>query len=319
MTKVYNLAGKRVWVAGHSGMVGSALVRRLASTGAEILTVGRDSVDLRRQAAVEDWLAAHRPSALFLAAATVGGIEANRTRPADFLYDNLAISANIIHAAAETGVHKLLFLGSSCCYPREAGQPVSEEALLTGPLEPTNEAFAIAKIAGAKLCQAYRRQHQKDFIVAVPTNLFGPVDNFSLTDGHVIPSLLRKIGEARESGAKCVDIWGTGEPVREFLYVDDAADALVFLMERYSEDEMINVAGGETVRIRELAQRIAEITGYSGTFRFDTSKPDGMPRKVLDGSRIRAAGWQPSTSLREGLARTWQWFCATRREMAVRG
>ena len=319
MNKVYDLAGKRVWVAGHSGMVGSALARRLAGTGAEILTVARDSVDLRRQAGVEEWLAAHRPNAVFLVAATVGGIEANRTRPADFLYDNLAISANIIHAAAETGVHKLLFLGSSCCYPREAAQPVSEEALLTGPLEPTNEAFAIAKIASAKLCQAYRRQHGKDFIVAVPTNLFGPGDKFSLTDGHVIPSLLRKIGEARESGAECVDIWGTGEPVREFLYVDDAADALVFLMERYSEDDMINVAGGETVSIRELAQRIAEITGYSGIFRFDTSKPDGMPRKVLDGSRIRAAGWQPSTSLREGLARTWQWFCSTPREMAVRG
>ena len=319
MTKVYDLAGKRVWVAGHSGMVGSALVRRLAAAGAEILTVGRDSVDLRRQAAVEDWLAVHRPSAVFLAAATVAGIEANRTRPADFLYDNLAISANIIHAAAETRVHKLLFLGSSCLYPREAAQPVSEQSLLTGPLEPTNEAFAIAKIASAKLCQAYRRQHQKDFIVAVPTNLFGPGDNFSLTDGHVIPSLLRKIGEARESVVECVDVWGTGEPLREFLYVDDAADALVFLMERYSEDDLINVAGGETVRIRELAQRIAETTGYSGTFRFDTSKPDGMPRKVLDASRIRAAGWQPSTSLREGLARTWQWFCATRREMAVRG
>ncbi len=317
MTKIYDLAGKRVWVAGHSGMVGSALVRRLAGTGAEILTVARDSLDLRRQSAVESWFAANRPDAVFLAAGTVGGIEANRTRPSDFLYDNLAISANIIHAAAQTGVCKLLFLGSSCFYPRETTQPVTEAALLTGPLEPTNEAFAIAKIASAKLCQAYRRQHKNDFIVAVPTNLFGPGDNFSLTDGHVIPSLLRKVEEARESGAECVDIWGTGEPVREFLYVDDAADALVFLMEHYSEDSMINVAGGEAVRIRELAQCIAEIVGYSGRFHFDTSKPDGMPRKALDSSRIRAAGWRPSTSLREGLARTWRWFLATPRKEGV--
>jgi GDP-L-fucose synthase len=308
MAKLYNVAGKRIWVAGHSGMVGSALVRRLAGTGAEVLTVSRNSVDLRRQLAVEDWLAANRPAAVILVAATVGGIGANRTRPVDFLYDNLAISTNVVHAAAETGVEKLLFLGCSCWYPREAAQPVCEASLLTGPLEPTNEAFAIAKIASAKLCQVYRKQHGKDFIVAVPTSLFGPADNFNLTDGHVIPSLFRKIRDARESGAACVDIWGTGEPLREFLYVDDAADALVFLMEHYSEEEIINVAGGETARIQELAHWIAEIAEYSGGLHFDISKPDGMPRKVLDGSRIRALGWQPSTSLRDGLARTWHWF-----------
>jgi GDP-L-fucose synthase len=313
---IYPLAGRRVWVAGHAGMVGSALVRRLHQTGAEILTATRAALDLRDQAAVETWLAAHRPDAIFIAAATVGGIEANRTRPAEFLYDNLLIAANIIHAAAEApsgrapgpGVSKLMFLGSSCFYPREAEQPIREETMLTGPFEPTNEWYAVAKVAGVKLCQAYRRQFGKDFIVAVPTNLYGPGDNFDLASSHVIPAMIRKIHEAKLAGSGPVALWGSGRPRREFLYVDDAAEALVFLMERYSQEDIINVAGGEDLTIAALAEWIAEAVGYQGGFAYDTGKPDGMPRKALDGSRIRAAGWSPGVPLREGLARTYDWY-----------
>ncbi|PYS53404.1 MAG: GDP-fucose synthetase, partial [Acidobacteria bacterium] len=240
----YSLDDNRVWVAGHAGLVGSALVRRLSQTNAVLLTATRRELDLRDQEAVNLWVRQNRPDAVFIAAATVGGIEANRTRPVEFLLDNLMIAANIIHAAAEAGVRKLMFLGSSCFYPREAEQPAREESILTGPFEPTNQWYAVAKIAGVKLCEAYRKQHGKDFIVAVPTNLYGPGDNFDLVSSHVIPALIRRFDEARRSGAECVELWGTGQAVREFLYVDDAADAMVFLMEHYSEEAMINIAGG---------------------------------------------------------------------------
>src|SRR5436309_88609 len=305
---MFKLEGKRVWIAGHRGMVGSALVRRLSQTKAELLAVDRSSLDLRNQAAVTRWTTESRPDVAFIAAATVGGIEANRTRPAEFLYDNLMIAANIIHAAAESGVSKLMFLGSSCFYPREAPQPIREDSLLTGPFEPTNEWYAVAKITGAKLCQAYRRQYGKDFIAVVPTNLYGPGDSFDLTASHVIPALIRRFHEARVNGAGYVEIWGTGKPIRQYLYVDDAADALVFLMELYSEEAIINVAGAQEMSIAALAERIAALVNYRGEIRYDPSKPDGMPRKVLDGSRLRAAGWKPSVSLDTGLERTYQWF-----------
>jgi GDP-L-fucose synthase len=308
--RLYSLDGKRVWIAGHRGLVGSALVRRLASTGAAVLTAGREELDLRGQAAVGRWMAANRPDAVFIAAATVGGIEANRTRPAEFLYNNLIIAANVIHAAAETGVEKLMALGSSCFYPREAQQPIRENTILTGPFEPTNEWYAVAKVAAVKLCQAYRRQHQKDFIAVVPTNLYGPGDNFDPRASHVIPAMIRKVHDAWLSGSGPVEIWGTGHPRREFLHVDDAADALVFLMERYSEADIINVAGGEDVSIGELAELVAEVVGYQGGFHFDTSKPDGMPRKALDATRIHETGWKPRISLLDGLAQTYAWFLA---------
>ena len=305
---MFELKGKRVWIAGHRGMVGSALLRRLAGTEAEVLTADRLGLDLRDQPAVKRWLTHNRPDAVFIGAATVGGIEANRTRPAEFLYNNLMIAANIIHAAAESGVSKLMFLGSSCFYPREAPQPIQEDSLLTGPLEPTNEWYAVAKIAGVKLCHAYRRQYGKNFIAVVPTNLYGPGDSFDLTASHVIPALIRRFHEARVNGAGCVEIWGTGKPTRQYLYVDAAADALVFLMERYSDEALINVAGTEEISIAALAGRIAALVNYRGEIRYDHSKPDGMARKVLDGSRLRAVGWKPSVPLDVGLERTYQWF-----------
>jgi len=308
MKKLFPLTGKRVWVAGHSGMVGSALTRKLPEAGAEVLTLKRSECDLRDQPAVHAWVAENRPDAILIAAATVGGIEANRTRPAEFLYDNLLIAANIIHAAAESGVAKLVFLGSSCFYPREAAQPIREDSLLTGAFEPTNEWYAVAKVAGVKLCQAYRRQHGKDFIAAVPTNLYGPGDNFDLAGSHVVAAMIRRLHEARLNRQSPVDIWGTGRPRREFLYVDDAASALVYVLEHYSDEGIINVAGGEDVSIAELAELVAGVVGYTGGFRFDTSKPDGMPRKTLDDSRIRAAGWRPAVSLREGLEHTYASF-----------
>ena len=304
----YPLAGKRVWVAGHRGMVGRAIVRRLAGEGCQVLTVGRDAVDLRRQRETEDWLAAHRPHAVFLAAATVGGIVANDSRPAAFLYDNLAIETNVIHAAWTVGVEKLLFLGSSCIYPRLAPQPIPEDALLTGPLEPTNEWYAIAKIAGIKLCQAYRRQYGADFISAQPTNLYGPFDNFDLTASHVLPALLAKAHAAKRAGAATLEVWGSGSPKREFLHVDDLADALVFLMMRYSDALPLNVGTGEEVTIRELAETVAAVVGFSGRLAFDASKPDGTPRKLVDSRRLRALGWAPTTRLRAGLERTYQWY-----------
>ena len=313
---LFPLAGRRVFVAGHRGMVGSAIVRRLAGEGCKILTVGRGQVDLRRQQPTEEWIAAERPDAVIVAAATVGGILANSSRPADFIYDNLAIETNLIHAAHLARVKKLLFLGSSCIYPKFAPQPMAEEALLTGALEPTNEWYAIAKITGIKLCQAYRKQHGDDFISAMPTNLYGPGDNFDLASSHVVPALIRKIEEARLAGAPQVEIWGSGTPRREFLYVDDLADACVFLLKRYSGNDHVNVGTGTDLTIRELAETIARVVGYRGGFAYDSSKPDGTPRKLLDVSRLAALGWRASTSLEAGLKQSYDWFTANRRAVA---
>jgi len=305
----YPLDGRRVWVAGHGGMVGAALVRRLAREDCEILTVDRAQVDLRRQSEVEDWLAEARPEAVVVAAATVGGILANASRPAEFIYDNLAIETNVIHGAWRSGVEKLLFLGSSCIYPRDAAQPMTEEALLTGPLEPTNQWYAVAKIAGLKLCQAYRREHGCDFITAMPTNLYGPSDNFDLASSHVVAALMRKAHEARIAGDGALTVWGTGRPRRELLYVEDLADALVFLLRNYSGEPHVNVGTGKDIAISDLAALIAEVVGFDGALTFDPSKPDGTPRKLLDVSRLTALGWSPSTSLRDGLTATYRWYC----------
>jgi len=306
----YDLKGKRVWVAGHRGMVGAALVRRLASEGCEVLTAERSDADLTRQAEVERWMDTHRPQAVFVAAAKVGGILANDTRPAEFLYDNLVIEANIIHAAHRTEVEKLLFLGSSCIYPKLAPQPIEESALLTGPLEPTNEWYAIAKIAGIKLCQAYRRQYGRDFISGMPTNLYGPGDNYDLNSSHVIPALIRKAHEAKVRGASEMVIWGSGTPRREFLHVDDCADALVLIMQTYSNEEHINVGSGEDLTIAELAQSVCEVVGFKGAITLDLSKPDGTPRKLMAGDKLRSLGWRPRISLKDGLADAYGAFLA---------
>ncbi|RMF15984.1 MAG: GDP-L-fucose synthase [Alphaproteobacteria bacterium] len=343
----FSLAGKRIFVAGHRGMVGSATVRRLAGEGGEIITAPRDELDLRDQTAVSDWMDEARPAVVFLAAAKVGGILANDSWPADFLYDNLMIEANVIHAAFRSGVEKLLFLGSSCIYPKFARQPIPESELLAGPLEPTNEWYAIAKIAGIKLCQAYRRQHGADFISAMPCNLYGPGDNFDLQSSHVLPALIRKFhlarlaregdldgiladeachgripddllcdlglerrdgGLARTSGDTVVRIWGTGRPRREFLHVDDLADALIFLMENYSDAEHVNVGAGTDISIRELAELVREVVGFEGRLEFDTSKPDGTPRKLLDITKISELGWQPRIALKDGIAEVHGWY-----------
>ena len=289
-------------------MVGRAIVRRLASEDCEILTADRSSVDLRRQSEVERWMRETKPQAIFMAAAKVGGILANDTYPADFLYDNLMIEANIVHAAAERGVEKLLFLGSSCIYPKLASQPMDEGQLLTGLLEPTNEWYAIAKIAGIKLCQAYRKQHGCDFISAMPTNLYGPGDNFDLQTSHVIPALIHKVHDAKLESSPDVEIWGTGTPRREFLYVEDLADALVFLFKHYDGYEHINVGVGGDVTIRELAEMIKDIVGYNGNLVFDPAKPDGTPRKLMEVSRLSALGWKAKTGLQDGLAKTYAWY-----------
>jgi GDP-L-fucose synthase len=307
---IYPLEGKRVWVAGHRGMVGSALVRRLAREDCEVILADRAAVDLRDQAQTRAWLLDRRPDAVFLAAARVGGILANDTYPADFLYDNLMIEANVVEAARLAGVGKLLFLGSSCIYPKLAPQPIVEDALLSGPLEPTNEWYAIAKIAGLKLAQAYRRQHGCDFISAMPTNLYGPEDNFDLQASHVLPALIRKAHEARLAGAEEMVVWGTGAPRREFLHVDDCADALVFLMRTYAGEEHVNVGSGEDLPIGELARMVAEAVGYGGRLRFDTAKPDGTPRKLMSGDKLKALGWAPRIGLREGIETTYRWFLA---------
>ena len=304
----FPLAGKRVYVAGHRGMVGQALMRRLAMEGCELLTCTRETVDLRRQQPVEDWMAAARPDLVFLAAARVGGILANATKPADFLYDNLMIEANITEASRQVGVKKLLFLGSSCIYPKLAPQPIHESALMTGPLEPTNESYAIAKIAGIKLSQGYRRQHGCDFISAQPTNLYGPGDNFDLASSHVLPALMRKAHDAVVAGADTMPIWGSGTPLREFLHVDDLADALVFLAMHYSGDDIVNVGSGEEVSIRELAQLICKVTGFTGRLEFDPSKPDGTPRKLVDTGKLRSLGWKSTTNLETGLQQTYKWY-----------
>lgn len=304
---VFKLSGGRIWVAGHRGMVGSAIVRRLSLEGCHILTVDRGSVDLCEQTAVRTWMDNQRPDAIFLAAAKVGGILANDTRPAEFIYDNLAIQMNVIEAARRTGIAKILLLGSSCIYPKMAAQPIPESALLTGALEPTNEAYAIAKIAGIKLGQAYRRQYGCNIISAMPTNLYGPFDNFDLTSSHVLPALLRKIHDAKLNGGD-VPIWGTGEPYREFLHVDDLADACVHLMKTYASEDIINVGTGEDLSIRELAELIAEIVGFKGRFVYDADKPDGTPRKRLNVDRLKQTGWQARIPLREGITSTYRWF-----------
>ena len=304
----FSLKDKRVWVAGHGGMVGSALVRRLAAEDCRILKVSRQELDLRRQADVEEWMAAQRPQAVFLAAATAGGIRANDTRPAEFIYDNLAIETNIIHAAWKSGVDKLLFLGSACIYPKLAPQPMREEEMLTGPLEPTNQWYAVAKIAGIKMCQAYRAQYGCDFISAQPINLFGPVDNFDLASSHVIPAIIAKAHRAKVENLPHFEVWGTGTPKREFLYVDDLADALVFLMENYSGDIQLNIGTGKEMTIGELAETISRMVGFQGELKFDPAKPDGTPRKLLDCSRLERMGWKAKTGLDEGLRRTYAWY-----------
>jgi GDP-L-fucose synthase len=305
---LYDIAGKRVWVAGHRGMVGQALVRRLQREACTILTVPRRELDLRLRPDVQRWMEKERPDAIIIAAATVGGIYANDTRSAEFLFDNLSIASSIIESAHQTGVEKLLFLGSSCIYPRLAPQPMSEDALLTGPLEPTNQWYAIAKISGVMLCRAYRRQYGCNYIAAMPTNLYGPADNYDLQQSHVIPALLAKAHAAKLSGKGNVVVWGTGAPRREFLYVDDLADALVFLLRHYSGEEHVNVGVGTDVTIREVAELIMRVVGLEGRLQFDTSKPDGMPRKLLDVSRLQAMGWKPSTGLEEGLRKAYAWY-----------
>jgi GDP-L-fucose synthase len=304
----YDLAGKRIWVAGHRGMVGGAVVRRLSGERCEVITAGRDKVDLKRQSDVEAFLQSVRPDAIVMAAAKVGGILANNTYPADFLYDNLMIEANIIQAAHETGVEKFLFLGSSCIYPKFAEQPIVESALLTGLLEETNEWYAIAKIAGIKLAQAYRKQYGHDYISAMPTNLYGPGDNFDLNSSHVMPALMRKAHEAKQNGYESITVWGTGTPRREFLHCDDCADALVFLLKNYSGAEHVNVGSGEDVTILELTELVCKVVGYEGNIVHDLSKPDGTPRKLMSADKLRGMGWSPKISLEEGLEQTYKWF-----------
>jgi GDP-L-fucose synthase len=304
----------RIFVAGHRGLVGSALVRRLqGEPGVELLLRTRDELNLLDQHAVQRFFAQERPDQVYLAAAKVGGILANDTRPAEFIHENLVIQSNIIDAAYRSGTKKLLFLGSSCIYPKHAPQPMPEDCLLTGPLEPTNEWYAIAKIAGLKTCQAYRKQYGFDAISAMPTNLYGPGDNFDLQSSHVLPALIRKFVTAVETGAKEVEIWGTGTPRREFLHVDDMADACVFLMATYSDPRLVNVGWGEDVSIGELASIVAGITGFKGSLRFDTTKPDGTPRKLLDTRRLTALGWKPRIRLPEGIRGTVEWYLANRR------
>ncbi|HEY1750113.1 MAG TPA: GDP-L-fucose synthase [Caulobacteraceae bacterium] len=305
---IFPLDGRRVWVAGHRGMVGSALVRRLAREGCEVLTAGRRELDLMRQADVERWMGEARPDVVFLAAARVGGIIANSARPADFLYENLIISANVAEAAHRFGVAKLMMLGSSCIYPRLAPQPIPEEALLTGPLEPTNEWYAVAKIAAVKLAQAYRQQHGDDFISAMPTNLYGPGDNFDLAEAHVLPSLLRKAHEAKARGEARLVMGGTGTPRREFLHVDDCADALVFLMKTYSGVPQVNVGSGEDLTIRALTELVCEVVGFKGEIVNDLAIPDGMPRKLMSAQRLRGMGWAPTIALKDGLREVYRWF-----------
>lgn len=308
-----------LFVAGHRGLVGSAIVRRLKDEGfTDLRTVGRDDLDLRDQAAVDAWFDAERPQYVFLVAGTVGGIHANSTRPAEFLYDNLMIHGTVVQAAHRTGVDKLLYLGSSCIYPRHAAQPITEEALLSGPLEPTNEGYALAKIAGIKLCETYRRQYGDDFISAMPTNLYGPGDNFDLEGGHVLPALMRRFHEARLAGDNSVTVWGTGTARREFLHVDDLADACLHLMDHYSAPGHVNVGTGIDLTIRELAEAVRDLVHPDGALVFDTSKPDGMPRKVLDVSRLAALGWTASTPLSDGLAATYDWFLEAEAEGNLR-
>ena len=309
-TLLFDLRGKRVYVAGHTGMAGAAIVRRLASEGCDILTVGHEEVDLTNQAQTEDWILRQRPDAIFLAAGRVGGIHANNIFPAYFLADNIAIALNVMRAAVAAKVQKLLFLGSSCIFPRNAPQPMTEELLLTGPLEPTNEWYAVAKIAGIKLAQAYRRQFGADFISVMPTNLYGPGDNSHPENSHVPAALIRRFHQAKIVGAPQVSVWGSGEPKREFLAVDDLGDACVFVMKYYSGDQFVNVGTGQEVSIKEFSEFVADVVGYQGALAFDTSRPDGTPRKLLDVSKLANMGWRARTPLREGLQATYADFLA---------
>nr|WP_291069173.1 GDP-L-fucose synthase [Hyphomonas sp.] len=305
---IFDLRGKRILVTGHRGMVGSAIVRRLEREPCEVLVAGRQEADLRRQAEVERLVDNLRPDAIIIAAAKVGGILANDTYPADFLYDNLMIAANLIEAAHGQDVGRLVFLGSSCIYPKFAQQPIEEDSLLTGTLEPTNEAYAIAKIAGIKLAEAYRRQHGRDYISAMPTNLYGPGDNFDLASSHVLPALIRKAHEAKQSGAKDIVIWGTGTPLREFLHADDCADAVVFLLQNYSERQHINVGSGTDLSIRSLTELVCKVVGFEGSIITSPDKPDGTPRKLMSADKLRALGWAPSIGLEQGIRETYDWF-----------
>jgi GDP-L-fucose synthase len=307
----FSLTGKRVWVAGHRGMVGAALVRRLRKEGCDILTADRNHFDLRRQHQVEDWVRTHKPEVTFLAAGKVGGILANSSYPVEFLYDNIMIEANILEAIRHIPQARLIFLGSSCIYPRLAEQPIKEDALLTAALEPTNEAYAIAKIAGMKLAAAYRRQYGCDFISAMPTNLYGPGDNFDSANSHVLPALIRKVHDAKMAGAPVLTIWGSGTPRREFMHVDDCADALVFLAKNYASEEHINVGAGMDIPILTLAKMIAEIVGYNGEVRTDPSFPDGAPRKLLDVNKLNDMGWFTRINIRDGIEQTYRWFLET--------
>lgn len=316
-SKVFDLTGKRIWVAGHRGMVGSAVCRRLAAEKCDVLTVDRRDLDLTRQSDVESWVRSSRPDAVILCAARVGGIHANSTLPADFLLTNVLIGTNVLKAAHEAGVRRALNLGSSCMYPRDAAQPVSEETLMTGAPEPTNAAYAVAKIAIAKLAASFRAQFGSDFITAVPTNLYGPGDNFDPLMSHVTPALMRRMVEARDEGLDKVVIWGTGSPRRELMFVDDAADALIHILERYSAVEPINVGTGVDVTIAELARTTAEIVGYKGTLEFDRTKPDGAPRRLLDSTRLVALGWRGGRDLAEGLSQMYRWYCDHRKAMAA--
>lgn len=311
-TMAFDLTGKRIWVAGHKGMVGSAIMRRLAAEDCEILTVSRSELDLMDQSAVRAWMEQSQPDAVFMAAAKVGGILANSQYPVDFLYNNLVMETNVIEAAHRADVSKLLFLGSSCIYPKFAKQPIEEESLLTGALEPTNEWYAIAKITGIKLCQAYRKQYGRDFISAMPTNLYGPDDNFDLQSSHVLPALIRKAHEAKMAGDKEIVIWGTGSPRREFLHSQDCADACIFLMKNYSGDSHVNVGSGEDIPVMDLAHIVCETVGFDGGLVTDPTKPDGTPRKLMSADKLRGLGWGPSIGLREGIRRTYQWFLENR-------
>ncbi|MGH1579297.1 GDP-L-fucose synthase [Planktotalea sp.] len=307
----YDLSGKRVWVAGHRGMVGSAVVRRLARENCEVITAGRDELDLTNQSKVDSWMGKMRPDVIVMAAAKVGGILANSRQPVDFLLDNLLIETNIMRAAHANDVERFLFLGSSCIYPKLAEQPITEDSLLTGPLEPTNEWYAIAKIAGIKLVQAFRAQHGRDWISAMPTNLYGPGDNYDLETSHVLPALMRKAHEAQENNAPKLELWGSGTPLREFLHCDDLADALVFLLQTYSGDEHINVGSGVEVSIKELAETITRVVGYEAELVFDPSKPDGTPRKLMDSTRLKHLGWDNARPLEDGICSTYAAFRTT--------
>jgi GDP-L-fucose synthase len=314
--KIFDLTGRRIYVAGHRGMVGSAIVRLLVACDCDLITAGREQADLERQDQTERFLTATKPDVVVVAAAKVGGIHANNTYPAEFIANNLAIALNTIHGSYKAGVKKLLFLGSSCVYPKLARQPIGEEELLTGQLEPTNEWYAIAKIAGIKLCQAFRRQYGADFISLMPTNLYGPGDSYHPDHSHVLPALIRRVHEAKREGAPTVTVWGTGSPRREFLFVDDLADACVFVLEHYSGESHLNVGSDEEVTIADAAKLIAEVIDYRGKFAFDTSRPDGTPRKLLDSSKLIEMGWRARTSLREGLKLTYSDFIA-RRELST--